>query len=120
MKFLADVNIPQSLITYLNNTGHDVLDIKKQALNLKDTELIQIAQREKRIILTKDKDFITLTQFPKYQVPTIAIRLKDQTSQHIKEYVIQFLQNQQEEIINTSLTIIREDNAISHPYYSIL
>ena len=116
MNFLADVNIPQSLITHLIKLGHDVLDIKKLALNLKDIELIEIAQKEKRIILTKDKDFIVLTQFPKYQVPTIVMRLKDQTPQHIKEHLIQFLKNQNEKIITISLTIIREDSAVSHPY----
>jgi predicted nuclease of predicted toxin-antitoxin system len=120
MKFLADVNILQSLIIHLIDAGHDVLDIKKQALNLKDTELIQIAEEEKRIILTKDKDFIALTQFPKYQVPTITIRLKNQNSHYIKDHLTQFLQNQSEEIINTSLTIIREDSAVLHPYNSSL
>jgi predicted nuclease of predicted toxin-antitoxin system len=116
MKFLVDINIPQSVIRYLIEDGYDVLDIKKQSLNLKDTELIEIARKEKRIILTKDKDFIVLTQFPKYQVPTITLRLKVQTPLYMKEHLQQFLENQDEKIIMKSLTIIQETSAVSHPY----
>lgn len=116
MKFLADINIPRSVITSLIKADYDVLDIKKNRLNLKDTELIQIAKQEKRITLTRDKDFLILTQFPKYQVPTIAIRLKTQTPDFIQKRLMQLLENQDENILNKSLTIIREDSADSHPY----
>lgn len=116
MKFLADINIPQSVITSLTKADYDVLDIKKIRLNLKDIELIQIAKQEKRIILTRDKDFLILTQFPKYQVPTIVIRLKIQTPDFIQKRLMQLLENQDENILNKSLTIIREDSAGSHPY----
>lgn len=79
MKFIADINIPQSLIKQLVNTNHDVLDVKKQNIQISDTEIIKLARKELRIILTRDKDFIILSQFPKYQIPIIAIRLINQT-----------------------------------------
>ena len=116
MRFLVDINISQSVINSLIENGHDVLDIKKRQLDLKDSELFEIAKQEKRIILTKDKDFLILTQFPKYQVPTIVIRLKTQTSNYIREHLLQLLENQNENILNNSLTIIRDDSANSHPY----
>lgn len=116
MRFLIDINIPQSVINSLADKGHDVLDIKKKRLDLKDSELIKIAKQEKRIILTRDKDFLILTQFPKYQVPTIVIRLKTQIPSYIQEHLLQLLENQNETILNKSLTIIREDSANSHPY----
>ena len=116
MKFLADVNIPQSVITSLIQLHHDVLDIKKQSLNSKDVELVKLAKKEHRIILTRDKDFIALTQFPKYQVATIVIRLKIQTPQHIQKHLTQLLENQKVDILNKSLTIIVEESANSYPY----
>lgn len=116
MKFLADINIPQSVITTLITEGHDVLDLKRKKLDLKDTEVIQLAKQENRIILTRDKDFLVLTQFPKYQIPTIVIRLKIQLPNHITEHLIQVIKNQDENILTKSLTIIREDSASSHPY----
>lgn len=116
MKFLADVNIPQTVIQNLTKFGHDVLDIKKNNLKLKDIEVIKIAKQQGRIILTRDKDFIVLIQFPKYQVPTIAIRLTKQTPQHILEYLTELLHNQDENVLKNSLTIVKEDSADSYPY----
>jgi len=116
MKFLADVNIPQSVISSLTALNHDVLDIKKQNLTIKDTEIITLAKKQMRIILTRDKDFTALTQFPKYQVGTIVIRLKVQTPQHMLEQLVELLKNQDENILYNSLTIIKEDSAKSHPY----
>jgi len=101
MKFLADINIPQSVITSLIKADYDVLDIKKIRLNLKDIELIQIAKQEKRVIPTRDKDFLIL---------------KIQTPDFIQKRLMQLLENQDENILNKSLTIIREDSADSHPY----
>lgn len=117
MRFIADVNIPQLLIKQLVDLGHDILDIKKRNLKISDTEIIKIAQKESRIILTRDKDFIILTQFPKYQVPIIAIRLIIQTTpQHITSRVVEFINNNKESTIQGSLTIIRDDIATSYQY----
>ena len=116
MQFLADVNIPQSVIAELQRNSHNVLDIKSVNRLAPDTGVIQIAKQEKRIILTLDKDFIALTQFPKYQVPTIVIRLLDQTPRHILEHLTELLDNQKEKTLQKSLTIIKEESAESYSY----
>lgn len=114
MKFLIDVNIPQSVITALTIDGHDILDLKRINLTAKDTEIIELSQEQSRIILTKDKDFISLTQFPKYQTPTIVIRLQNQQPEHMVKHLLQLLENQEEEILTKSLTIIKENKADSY------
>ena len=116
MNFLADINIPQSVIDALIQLGHNVRDIKKLNLKLKDTEVIKLAEKEGRIILTKDKDFLTLTQFPKYQAATIAIRLKIQAPKYLLNHLTELLKNQSEETLKKSLTIMSEETADSHPY----
>lgn len=117
MKFIADINIPQSLIKQLVNTNHDVLDVKKQNIQISDTEIIKLARKELRIILTRDKDFIILSQFPKYQIPIIAIRLINQTdTKYITDRVFNFIINASESTIQNSLTIIRDDKATSYQY----
>lgn len=117
MKYIADVNIPQLLIRLLIRRGHDVLDIKKHNLEISDVEIIKIARTESRIILTRDKDFILLAQFPKYQVPLIVIRLISQTdAQYITDKVLEFIQNKKGSVILNSLTIIRDTSAISYQY----
>ncbi len=116
MKFLADINIPQSVIVELKKRKHDVVDAKKNLLHAPDTKLISIAKQETRIILTRDKDFITLAQYPKYQVPTIVIRLKNQTPRHISKRIIELLENQNVDTLENSLTLVKEDAARSYPY----
>ncbi len=76
MKFLADVNIPQSVILFLSKAGYDVLDIKKKSLKLTDTEIVSIAKKENRTILTRDKDFIALTQYPQSKQETTASSIR--------------------------------------------
>lgn len=114
MKFLVDVNIPQSVINTLSNLGHNVKDSKEGLLESPDTDLIKVAKKEKRIILTRDKDFIVLAQFPKYQAATIVIRLKDQKPRNILRYLTELLANQREDLLKNSLTILTEESADSY------
>lgn len=116
MKFLADVNIPQSVILDLVQNQHDVLDLKKVNLLAEDTEIIKMAQKEGRIVLTLDKDFIGLTQFPKYHVACIIVRLRNQNPSNIVNYLNQLLKNQKTEILEKSLTIVKTDVAESHSF----
>lgn len=116
VKFLADVNIPQSVIISLQNHGYDVLDIKRENKLLSDIDLVKQAQLEERIILTKDKDFISLTQFPKYQVATIAIRLSNQKPANMEKYLLELLENQKEALLTKSLTIVEDEVANSLPF----
>ncbi|TSC66273.1 MAG: Uncharacterized protein CEO21_232 [Microgenomates group bacterium Gr01-1014_80] len=110
MKFIADVNIAQSVIRFLRNQGHEVLDTKRDFLREPDIKIIKIARNEARIILTRDKDFIVLVKLPKYKVPTIVFRLTDQKPENIKNYLEKLLENTEETKIVKSLTIIEDDN----------
>lgn len=109
MKFLADVNIAQSVIRFLRNQGHACLDAKKNLLREPDTKIISIAQHEGSIILTRDKDFIDLVQLPKFKTPTIVFRLTDQKPENIKNYLENLLQGTEEETLVSSLTILEDD-----------
>lgn len=60
MKFLADENFPRSLITYLRRTKHDVKDVyQTQLQGQSDTALGRFAIKERQVIITYDKDFLT-------------------------------------------------------------
>lgn len=59
MKFLIDAQLPLSLKSWLKKRGHDVLhtrDLPRENLTI-DTTIIDIADNENRIIITKDSDF---------------------------------------------------------------
>src|SRR5581483_3892522 len=57
MKFVADVNVPKSLITALRADGHEVIWITDIDRRLKDQPILDLALREDAIILTNDTDF---------------------------------------------------------------
>jgi uncharacterized protein with PIN domain len=55
LKILADENIELSLIKFLKLKGFDVKVVSK---GLKNSELLSLAAKEKRILLTHDHDFL--------------------------------------------------------------
>lgn len=57
MLWLADECIAVSLVRELRGAGHDVLYIAEFAASLGDVEVIALASREGRLLLTADKDF---------------------------------------------------------------
>ena len=57
MKFLADENIERPIVDALRAAGHDVLSVSEGPRGLPDEEVLYLAQAERRILLTNDKDF---------------------------------------------------------------
>ncbi len=116
MRFLADVNITQTLIKFLRSKNHNVLDIKVFDQKISDVEIIKLALKEGRIILTHDKDFEVLSKYPKYHVGIIKIRLKIQNSPHFCERINFLLKQKSEKVLHGSLTILEENSNDSYPY----
>lgn len=57
MLFLADENCDFAVVRALRADGHDVVSIAEIAPRMDDREVIALASREDRILLTEDKDF---------------------------------------------------------------
>lgn len=57
MKFLADECCDLSMILYLREEGHQVDYIQENNPGVTDTEVLEKAYREKRVLITEDKDF---------------------------------------------------------------
>lgn len=108
MKFLADVNIPQSVINLLRQQKHDILDLKRTNLKSSDSRLLEIAYREGRIILTLDKDFIQLFETSKYKIGVILVNLSNPNANSIFMYLTQLIKNQKSSVLRKNLTIIQE------------
>ena len=63
MKLLADQNIPATVCKALAEEGFDVLSINDVSPGATDREVVTLAEKEQRIILTFDKDFGGLINF---------------------------------------------------------
>ena len=57
MRLLADENFPADAVVALREAGHDVVWIRTDSPGIPDNQVLDQAQRERRIVLTFDKDF---------------------------------------------------------------
>ena len=58
MRYLLDVcSSSKSLTAFLNDLGHDVVSVVAIDPRAIDSEILEIALREDRILVTEDKDF---------------------------------------------------------------
>jgi len=65
MKMFANENLFEPIIDFLRSRGHDVLSIRDSGLSgISDDEVYQRACKEKRVIITMDKDFSRMFRFP--------------------------------------------------------
>lgn len=60
LNFIFDTQLPPILAERLNEKGHDAIHAThfKNGHFLNDTQIREIATREERIVITKDKDFL--------------------------------------------------------------
>lgn len=57
MRFLVDENIHADIVVWLRSLGQDVLYAAEVLARTPDDDLLDIARREDRILVTDDKDF---------------------------------------------------------------
>ena len=57
MKFLIDVNVGGSITDWLIDSGHDVVEVRDNDPCMHDTDILNWAIKEKRVIITTDNDF---------------------------------------------------------------
>ncbi len=72
MRLLADENIPYELVDILRKSGYDISTVPRRA---KDSDIALLAKKERRILLTQDKDFANIILYPPEELHGI-IRIK--------------------------------------------
>lgn len=73
MKFILDMGISPKVTAWLKEMGHDALhigDVNPRAL---DSEIITMAQTERAVILTADKDFSELLALGNLGGPSVVL-----------------------------------------------
>ena len=73
MRWLADECVAAPLVAFLRTGGHDVLYVAEAAAGLNDADVIALALREKRLLLTEDKDFGELVFRRERAVPGVVL-----------------------------------------------
>lgn len=61
LKFLVDHNVPKSVSDFLKKQKCNVKLVKDVDAAMTDLQVMNLAQKEHRIVLSNDKDFISLS-----------------------------------------------------------
>jgi predicted nuclease of predicted toxin-antitoxin system len=77
VRWLADECVAAPLVEFLRAAGHDVLYVAESAAGLSDSDVIALALRENRLLLTEDKDFGELVFRRKTRVPGVVLMRTD-------------------------------------------
>jgi len=81
MRFMVDESTGAAVVEYLRGTGHDVLAVSEVMLQADDQDILALAVREGRILITNDKDFGELV-FRSGQAHrgVVLLRVRDESS----------------------------------------
>jgi predicted nuclease of predicted toxin-antitoxin system len=95
VRFLADENCDFAVVRVLRVAGHDVRALAEETSRTDDREVVALATRERRILLTEDKDFgwlafvggaehegVILMRFPGSERQTLASSVKALVDEH--------------------------------------
>lgn len=115
MDYLINENIPAAVVSALRGQGHDVTWIRTTAPGLSDVEVLEIAQKENRILITFDKDFGELAfrlGLPA-QCGVVLFRISMPSSRYIARMVIIALESRNDWIGH--FTVIEDDRIRMRP-----
>ena len=113
MKFLADENIPASLIKAVRRKGYSIKDVKEERLfGSKDSIILEISRKEHRVIITFDKDFAS---FPiKNHSGVILLRYKNKSAINVTPLFCYLLDSPINEKFENSLCEVFDNGVKIH------
>lgn len=106
VSFLVDENVEFSVVRHLREQGYNVLSIAETNPSLDDVSILMLAAKEKRIIITSDKDFGNLIF--RENLPTLGIilfRMDDQSARKKVEVIDILLNNYSDRLAGNFITI---------------
>lgn len=110
MKIVADENIDLPIVEHLRKNDHSIWSVYEMNRGITDKEVLDIANNEKAILLTIDKDFGELV-FRQKMISTgvILIRMEGLPNKQKAEIVTAAINNHQEELYG-SFTVITSES----------
>ncbi len=76
LRFLADENLPRATVDLLKEAGLDILSIAQLQPGMADTEVLQLAADEDRLLITFDRDFGALAYATSIDTPPGIVLLR--------------------------------------------
>ena len=116
MKFLTDENVAETIVNGLRKTGYDVKDIKEEGQQrTKDIDVLMLANKENRILITNNKDFVTHYSFSNVKHHgIILLKFKKQVPSNMLDMLLSALNSKIANKLSNNLTIITEQSVTVH------
>ncbi len=115
MRFLTDESCDFAVIHALRANGHDVIAVSEATPRAEDSEVIRLAVREKRILLTEDKDFGQLVfAHGQKTIGVIFLRFPTSARRQILKDVLRLVKQQGERLEGSFVTVQPGRVRISH------
>jgi predicted nuclease of predicted toxin-antitoxin system len=110
MRFLADAGISPKTVEFLRLRGHDAVHVRELLLQrAADSELVDKARAESRILLTFDLDFGEILALGILEQPSVVIfRLADERADSVNRRLEAVLSQQTEALAAGSLVLIED------------
>lgn len=111
MRLYADECVYAKTVRLLRDRLHDVLTVSDEALQQEDDDILLLrAQQQKRVFLTRDKDFSNILLYP----PTayrgiIVLRMKVYDESLVHALLLNFLNAKTEPDLMGKLVIVSKD-----------
>ena len=106
MRFLADESCDFAVVRALRAAGFNVLCISESSPRAEDSEVIRLAVRENRILLTEDKDFGRLVySHGQETLGVIFLRFLTLARRRISRDVVNLVKQQGEKLAGSFVTV---------------
>jgi predicted nuclease of predicted toxin-antitoxin system len=109
MRILADENFPRPIVEFLRVQGHDVRWVRTDFPGLKDHAVLELAEADRRVLLTLDKDFWQIglqRRFPLEHSGVVLFRVFPATPRDLMPLVVLALRSDLEWIGHVSSVTI--------------
>lgn len=111
MKFLIDQDVYAVTVKFLKSKGYDVLTTAEAGLSTaSDIDVIKFAEKEERILLTRDKDFGNLVFVQRLGKGVIFLRMKPLNYELVHLELNKVLKVYSEDELSQSFVVVEEDH----------
>jgi predicted nuclease of predicted toxin-antitoxin system len=115
LRFIADVHISPLTVVALQQQGYDIFRVTEVLpATATDTEILEFARVENRVVLTQDLDFSALVALGGYAQPSlVTLRLSSAQPNLVSRRLLEVLP-QLEQVLVEGAAITIEDNTMRY------
>lgn len=112
MKLLADMGISMRTVSALREAGEDIVHLREEGLHkMPDSQILEKARRESRVIATFDLDFGELLALAGHALPSVIIfRMRNQTPGAVTPRLLRVIEECRPALESGAVVIVEDRN----------